>query len=98
MQKSESVLLSESYLRKIESHLCQLKIMVAVVIILMLLNLFGVGTILEAATTLIFWTAMVLAGGYLFLLVLELLFFRKSKKADQELAEKIMRDFESDRE
>ncbi|MCP4707412.1 MAG: hypothetical protein GY869_02200 [Planctomycetes bacterium] len=96
MDESKIDLMNEK-LKKISSDLYQLKIIGVVVIILMLFGMFGAGTILEVITVGVFWTGMVLAVGYLFLLVLEVMFFKKSKKADKELEEKIMRDFEAER-
>ena len=96
MNESKIDLMNEK-LKKISSDLYQLKIIGVVVIILMLFGMFGAGTILEVITAGVFWVGVVLAVGYLFLLVLELLFFRKSTKAEKELEEKIMRDFEAER-
>ena len=97
MQRNISEIIDESYLEKIKSDLFQIKLLLAVLIVIALFGFFGPEKVIAAITRLVFWMGIILAAGYLFLLILEKLFFKKGPKSDKELEQVILQKVEAAR-
>ena len=82
---------------QISSELLQIKILLAVLIVLVLASISGPWVFFEAIGALVFGGGLCLAGVYLILLLLQkLLDWKHGPNNDAELAEKILQEFESE--
>ena len=97
MTENANERLDECRLDRIDSDLFQIKVLLAVIIVLVLLVLCGPAAILEAVGTFLFYGAVLLAVAYLFLLVLgKILNWKRKPDADRKLEQKILQEFESE--
>ncbi len=86
----------DKQLEQIRTQLVQIKMLLAGALILVLLLLFGPGEVLDFLGTSVVVAGIVLAVGYLLLLVLErLLRWKIGPNRDEELKKRILEDFES---
>ena len=96
MQMNKSETFDESRIDKIESDLFQIKVLLAVLIIIALVGFFGPENFIAAITRLIFWMGIILAAGYLVLLLCEkLLGLKKGPKIDKEIEQVILQNVET---
>ncbi len=86
----------DKQLEQIRTQLVQIKMLLAGALILVLLLLFGPGEVLDFLGTSVVVAGIVLAVGYLLLLVLErLLRWKIGPNRDEELKKRIIEDFKS---
>ena len=88
----------ENRLAKIESDLFQIKILLAILIMIAFVGFHGLEAIVGVIGGIIFWTGMVLAIGYLFLLILEKrMGLKKSLATEKEFEQEILKELEAKR-
>ncbi|KPK76226.1 MAG: hypothetical protein AMJ79_07420 [Phycisphaerae bacterium SM23_30] len=96
MHTNNNGIFDEDRLEKIESDLLQIKILLAVLIVISLFGFFGPENVIAATARLVFIMGLILIAGYLLLLLsAKLLGVKKGPKIEKEIEQAILQKFEA---